>query len=201
MTLLNTPALWLAALLPLIVIMYLLKLRRVERPVSSVYLWRKMTRDVQANAPWQRLRRNLLLFLQLLFLAALILSLARPAIPATGSVTAQSAIFIIDTSASMAATDMPPNRLEAAKIEAHRMISELPAASQVTIIAAGQQARVLTSQSTDRRLALQAIESLAIEMGGSDLGAALQLAGAIAAVSQTTKPWCFRMAMSNCPRV
>lgn len=180
MTLLNLPALWLAALLPLIVIMYLLKLRRVERQVSSVYLWRKMTRDVQANAPWQRLRRNLLLILQLLFLAALILSLARPAVPATGSVTAQSAIFIIDTSASMAATDMPPNRLETAKAEARRMISELPAASQVTIIAAGRSARAPASQTTDRRLALQAIESLQIEPGEADLSMALQLAGAIA---------------------
>ena len=49
---------------PIIVAMYLLKLRREERSVSSTFLWRRMVRDVEANAPWQKLRRNLLLLLQ-----------------------------------------------------------------------------------------------------------------------------------------
>ena len=68
----------LGLLLPVIVALYLLKLRRTERPVSSTYLWRKMVRDVEANAPWQKLKPNLLLLLQLLFLIALILGIARP---------------------------------------------------------------------------------------------------------------------------
>ena len=59
----------------MIVALYLLKLRRTEREVSSTYLWRRMVRDVEANAPWQKLRPNLLLLLQLLFLAALIFAL------------------------------------------------------------------------------------------------------------------------------
>jgi hypothetical protein len=70
MNFLAPAAFLLAALLPIIVLFYLLRLRRTEQVVSSVYLWRKMVRDVEANAPWQRLRRNLLLLLQLLFLIA-----------------------------------------------------------------------------------------------------------------------------------
>jgi hypothetical protein len=50
---------------PIIVAMYLLKLRREEHKVSSTFLWQRMVRDVEANAPWQKLRRNLLLLLQL----------------------------------------------------------------------------------------------------------------------------------------
>jgi hypothetical protein len=38
---------------PIIVAMYLLKLRREERTVSSTFLWQRMVRDVEANAPWQ----------------------------------------------------------------------------------------------------------------------------------------------------
>ena len=68
----------LGLLIPVIVAFYLLKLRRTEREVSSTYLWRKMVRDVEANAPWQKLKPNLLLLLQLLFLAALILAIVRP---------------------------------------------------------------------------------------------------------------------------
>ena len=52
----------LGLLLPVIVALYLLKLRRTEHEVSSIYLWRRMVRDVEANAPWQKLRPNLLLF-------------------------------------------------------------------------------------------------------------------------------------------
>ncbi|MEI7772609.1 MAG: BatA domain-containing protein, partial [Chloroflexales bacterium] len=44
---------------PIIVAMYLLKLRREERSVSSTFLWQRMVRDVEANAPWQKLRRSL----------------------------------------------------------------------------------------------------------------------------------------------
>jgi Ca-activated chloride channel homolog len=169
----------LSALLPIIVLMYLLKLRRMERTVSSTFLWRQMTHDLQANAPWQRLRRNLLLLLQLLFLAALILALARPATRQPG-VSSASTILIIDVSASMAATDSAPTRLEAAKGEARRLVEELPSAAQATVIAAGPKARVLISQTTDRRLALQAIEGLQVTPGGADLAVALQLASAIA---------------------
>ena len=58
--------------------MYFLKLRREEETVSSTYLWQEMVRDVAANAPWQRLRFNWLLLLQLLFLLALMFALAAP---------------------------------------------------------------------------------------------------------------------------
>ena len=80
MNLLAPAALALSALAIPIVIFYMLKLRRREVTVSSTLLWQMVLRDRQANAPWQRLRRNLLLLLQLLILAALILALARPAI-------------------------------------------------------------------------------------------------------------------------
>src|SRR5919206_2131346 len=98
---------------PIIIAMYLLKLRREERTVSSTFLWQRMVRDVEANAPWQKLRRNLLLLLQLLLLLALILALARPYFLTTG-IAGRNLIVIVDRSASMGATDVQPTRLDAA---------------------------------------------------------------------------------------
>jgi len=180
MNLIQPAALFLSILMPLIVLLYLLKLRRVERPVPSVYLWRRMVRDVEANAPWQRLKFNILLLLQLLFLAALIFSLARPYTQTQG-ISAPAAILVVDVSASMAAIDVSPSRLEAAKDEAIRIVEDLPDNAAVTLIAAGREARVLVSQSTDMRQVWQAIDSLQALPGGSDMGVALQLASAIAA--------------------
>src|SRR5512132_2840030 len=102
---------------PIIVAMYLLKLRREDRKVSSTFLWQRMVRDVEANAPWQKLRRNLLLLLQLLLLLLLALALARPFFRTTG-IAGRNLIVIVDRSASMGATDVAPTRLAAAKRQA-----------------------------------------------------------------------------------
>jgi Mg-chelatase subunit ChlD len=183
-------AFFLGLLLPVIVAMYLLKLRRVEQTVPSVYLWRRMVRDVEANAPWQRLRRNLLLLLQLLFLLALILALARPFTWAQGR-GGQSTILILDASASMEATDVAPTRLEAAKAQARQMVDDLPDLARVTVIAAGEEARVLLASSQDRRQAHLALDSIQAESGGSQLGVALELASAIAARQPDTEVMVF----------
>src|SRR5919106_750351 len=63
---------------PLIVAFYMLRLRRNQQRVSSTYLWQQLVRDVEANAPWQRLRRSPLLLLQLLLAILLAVLVARP---------------------------------------------------------------------------------------------------------------------------
>ena len=51
--------------LPIIVAFYMLRLRRRDLPVGSTFLWQQLVRDVEANAPWQRLRFSWLLLVQL----------------------------------------------------------------------------------------------------------------------------------------
>lgn len=167
-------------LLPVIVALYLLKLRRKEREVSSVYLWRRMLQDVEANAPWQRLRPNLLMILQLLFLAALILALARPFTWSEG-LSSEAAILILDSSASMSAADAAPSRLEAAKARARQLVNDLSTTARVTIIEAGREAAVRLASSRDRRQAQLAIDRIQPGTSGSDITVALELASAIAA--------------------
>jgi hypothetical protein len=166
---------------PLIVAMYLLKLRREERTVSSTFLWQKMVRDVEANAPWQKLRRNLLLLLQLLLMLLIVFALARPFLRTQG-ISGTNLIIIIDHSASMAATDEPPTRLDAAKVRAIQLIDQLPDGGRATVIAAGSTMEVPAAATTDRRELRRAIEQIQIGYGGtSDLSQALTLASALAA--------------------
>lgn len=166
---------------PLIVAMYLLKLRREERTVSSTFLWQKMVRDVEANAPWQKLRRNLLLLLQLLLMLLIVFALARPFLRTQG-ISGANLIIILDHSASMAAVDEPPSRLAAAKERAIQLIDQLPDGGRATIIAAGSTMEVPAAATSDRRELRRAIESIEIGYGGtSDLGQALTLASALAA--------------------
>src|SRR5438270_5535160 len=97
--------LWLPIIGGLIVLMYILKLRRRDVVVPSTFLWRQVIRDVQANAPFQKLRKNLLLFLQLLAVLLVVMALARPFWRGHG-MGGRSVVVIVDTSASMMATDV-----------------------------------------------------------------------------------------------
>ncbi len=182
MSLLAPLALLAAAIIgPIIVAMYLLKLRREEYAVSSTFLWQRMVRDVEANAPWQKLRRNLLLLLQLLLLLLLVFALARPFFRTQG-IAGQNLILIIDRSASMAATDVVPSRLEAAKDEAMRLVDQLPDGGRATVIAAGGQMEVPVAATTDQRELRNAINAITLQHGGgSDLSQAFTLAAALAA--------------------
>jgi len=182
MSLITPLALLAAAIVgPFIVAMYLLKLRREERTVSSTFLWQRMVRDVEANAPWQKLRRNLLLLLQLLLMLLLVLALARPYLAAQG-ISGRNLIIIIDHSASMGATDEPPTRLHAARERAYQLIDQLPDGGRATVIATGGRMEVPAAATSDRRELRRAVERIQLSNGGSsDLSQALTLAAALAA--------------------
>lgn len=167
---------------PLVVAMYMLKLRRDERPVPSTLLWARLVADIEANAPWQRLRRSLLLLLQLLLVVILALLAARPFTERTAGL-ARDLVLVVDVSASMGATDVRPDRLSRAKEEAIAALRELPAGGRVSVIAAGRSARVVANGTTDIGRVKQAISSLAVTASPGDLGDALRLASALAARS------------------
>ena len=122
-----------AALLPVIVVFYFLKLKRRELPISSTYLWKKSIHDLRVNSPFQRLRKNLLLWLQLLLAALLVFALARPAMNMS-SETGRRYICLIDTSASMAATDVSGGRIDMARREALRLVGDMTGNDQMMLV-------------------------------------------------------------------
>ena len=93
----------LAAVPPLIISLYFLKLKRQPLEVPSTFLWSRTIEDLHVNSIWQRLRQSLLLFLQLLAVVLLILALLRPGWKGA-KLLGDRFIFLIDNSASMAAT-------------------------------------------------------------------------------------------------
>ena len=86
-------------------LLYFLKLKRQPLEVPSTYLWHRTIEDLHVNSLWQRLRQNLLMFLQLLLLLLAILALLRPSWQGS-KLTEDRYIFLVDTSASMSATDV-----------------------------------------------------------------------------------------------
>ena len=104
--------LYLLLLIPLIVVVYLWLLRRRRRFVIR-YSSLSLVREVAERQSW--LRRHLPFVLSLLALASLVLSLSRPTAEVVVPSNRATIILAMDVSRSMCSTDIPPNRLEAAK--------------------------------------------------------------------------------------
>jgi hypothetical protein len=168
--------------IPAVIAMYLLKLRRDERVVPSTLLWTALISDVEANAPWQKLRRSLLLLLQLLLVVILVLLAARPFLERPAGL-ARDIVLVLDTSASMGATDVVPSRLEAAKTAALDALRDLPAGGKVSIVTADRTARIVVNETADMGRVRQALDGIEPTSASGDLGDALELAGKLAARS------------------
>ena len=162
-----------------ILLLYMLKLRRKQVQVSSTLLWTQLLRDQQANAPWQKLKRNLLLILQLLILAALVLAFARPAVE-TSTVASGSVIVLLDASASMNATDVRPSRFEAARKAAQALIDGLSGDSTMTLILVGRAPRALVSSERDKSILRSSLAAVTPSAGKGNWEAAFALAAGAA---------------------
>jgi Ca-activated chloride channel family protein len=165
-------------LLPALILLYLLKVRRRDFEVGSTYLWTHLLRDLAAHEPWQRLHWSVLLTAQLLAMALLVLIVARPFYAAQAAESIH-AIILLDASASMQMSDVTPNRFEVARQEARRVLRELPDGSAATIILLKAKPEVLLAGATDRQQLLQAVDNASVSGGAADLRPAMLLAAAL----------------------
>ena len=124
MQFLNPAAFYLLGLIPIVVALHFLKLRRHTHLVPSIMLWLSTAEDRRANVPFQRLRNLLLPLLQVLFVLLVTFSAARPAVRQSGFMPGR-AILIVDNSASMLSTETGQTRLELAQQAAREQIEQI----------------------------------------------------------------------------
>jgi Ca-activated chloride channel homolog len=186
MTLLNPLALALGLFAVPIILMYVLKLRRQEKNLSSVLLWRRSLDDVQANAPWQHLRPNLLLLLQLLALFALVVVLAQPAYTRAHTI-AGDLVVVVDESYGMQAHDVRPSRFAVALQQAHNLESGLSSGHVMSVIGMGVQPRLAIAESSNSGAIGRAIDSLRVGVSSPNFLAAMSLASSLARSGENTR--------------
>lgn len=154
-------ALLLLLLIP-VVIMYFLKLRRSQKEIPSLLLWQQVIADQRVNSPFQRFKRNILLWLQLALLALLVIAAAQPYIRGRDSLSKNLPI-LIDCSASMGAIDSKTkkSRLELAKEQIRPIIDDMLPDQRIMLIEVhntAQRLTELTNNKTELRQALDRIE-------------------------------------------
>jgi Ca-activated chloride channel family protein len=168
-------AFWFAATIPVVILFYLLKRKRVVRLVSSTLLWQKFLAETQASAPFQRLRHNWLLILQLLLLALAILAIARPYL-ASDAKPSRLRVLILDASASMQSIDETPSRFEKARAEALRWADGLRDNDQMVILQAAAHTEVKQSPTSEKAALRRALQACAVTDGPTRLNEAFKLA-------------------------
>jgi len=164
-----------AASLPVVVLFYLLKRKRVVKLVPSTLLWQKFLAETQASAPFQRLRKNWLLILQLILLTLVVLALARPYF-ATKLKPAQLRVVVLDASASMQATDESPSRFEKARAEALKWVDSLANGDRMVVLQAGANTEVKQSATSEKAALRRALQACVCSDGPTRLVPALQMA-------------------------
>lgn len=177
---LNPLALAWGALAGGIVLLYILKLRRVKVDISSTLLWEQALADFRANSPWQKLRRNLLMILQIIAMILLALALARPFM-FDSFIEGGKTILVIDASSSMLSGDGKPDRLGSAISMAEETVTGLRRGAEGMVIVAGPTSPITLSGYTSNKNTLRRALNRTREYAGgrADLDSAMRFCSSI----------------------
>jgi Ca-activated chloride channel family protein len=117
-------------------------------------------------------RRHLAPALLLVAFVLLVTALARPAAQIPQPTREGTVIIAFDVSASMAATDIAPTRMEAAKAAARGFVQGQPETVRIGVVAFGGTGLITQEPTADRTGVLAAIDRLGPQ-GGTGLGSGL----------------------------
>ena len=162
MTFLWPELLWLLVLVPFIVGVYVLLLRRKHR-LAVRYASLAMVRD--AMGAGNRLRRHVPPLLFLIALTLMLVAIARPAAVVTLPSQHEIVILAMDVSGSMRAVDVKPNRLTAAQEAARAFINDQPHNVRIGIVSFAGTAAVVQPPTENREDLLAAIDRFTLQRG------------------------------------
>lgn len=172
----NPTGLWLLGLLVPLVVLYILKVRRARLRVPSTWLWAAAQRDLLAKSPFKRLVVQVPLLLQLLALLLLAFALARPSTRG-GAIVGDHVAIVVDTSASMSATEPDgTRRIELARRAARDVVRALGPGADALVLEAGREARIASPLDRDVRRLEAAIDRIAARDVEGNLGRAVAIA-------------------------
>ena len=165
----DTPMWLLVALaVPLLLgVHWAIQRRRMRYAIS--YSNTSVLASVATKSSW---RRGVPVALFALAFLVLALGMAKPQAEVAVPRDEATVILALDVSGSMAAEDVDPDRMTAAKAAASSFINRLPERFRIAVVSFNEVANVLAQPTTDRSSTLDALASLEAE-GGTAMGQAL----------------------------
>ncbi len=159
------PMLLLALVIPVGVALYLVRDRRRRRRIAEFGAFAGA--GTERSTPDRRLRRRLPAVLFVAGMTILVLAIARPQSVVSVPRVEGTVILSFDVSGSMAATDLTPTRMEAAKTAARGFVERQPASMLIGVVAFSDSGFSVQVPTDDQALVLAAIDRLQPERGTS----------------------------------
>jgi Ca-activated chloride channel family protein len=150
--------------IPVCVVLYL-RLQQRRRRVSASYGSMGLVQAAAGRA--LGVRRHIPPALFLLGLAILIIALARPQTTVSVPRVEGTVLLTFDVSGSMAAEDLEPNRMEAAKVAARAFVEQQPRSVQIGVLAFSDSGLAIQAPTNDQAAILAAINRLSPQRGTS----------------------------------
>lgn len=154
--------LWTLAAVPLLVLTYVLMLRRRSR---AAVRYAHLATVREALGKWGALRRHLPPAILLLGVAALLFALARPTAQVTLPNHHQTIVLAVDVSLSMRARDVEPDRITAAQSAVRQFITDMPQNVRVGLVGFAGTATVVQKPTADRKELQDAVDRLQLQYG------------------------------------
>ena len=149
--------LWALAVVPLVVALYLVAQRR-RRRYALRYASLALVKEALGRGPG--LRRHIPPALYVLAVLLMTVGLARPVTVITVPSQEGTVILAIDVSGSMRATDLKPDRLEAAKEAARTFVLRQDEHVRIGVVAFSTDASIVQAPTNDKDLVIAAINRL-----------------------------------------
>ncbi len=165
-----------AAIAPVIVLLYLLKLRRRSVNVSTLLFWQRVLEESRRRAFFQRLRNVFSLLLHLLIFALILLALAKPVFDRAVR-AGVSTVLVVDTRVRMQASEPGgESRFEQARKLADNYLRQAGPLREMAILVGGAESRVVAPFSDDDDLLREVLGKEKPSDAGGELTGALNLA-------------------------
>jgi hypothetical protein len=175
MQFLNPGMLLTLGIIPVLILIHTLKPKPKQVEVTNLFLWQEVLKERSSHLTFERLKKNLLLLVQILIVILTSLALAKPTWMSTGSKTGNM-IIVIDTSASMKAKLGSGTRFDVARTKAFELIEQCDRDQQILIVDAGHRPTVQAGFLDDSHHAKRLVSKLTPSDASGDLEQALYLA-------------------------
>lgn len=174
MSFLNIWPLFFLVTIPFLILLYILKEKSEDLSVSSLIFWQEIYKTLEVNSPFEKLKKNIMLFLQILITLLIILALMNPFIRFWGK-EYTDLIIVIDNSASMLGINKEETCINRGKAIAKEYIESATNGTKISIITANKDVEVLVTASENKDLVKDKIDSITKSFSPGDLKGSIKL--------------------------
>lgn len=150
--------LWGLVLLPAFVAWYIFGVRRVRRAAARRFAESPLFAQIAVRLP--AIRRHVSMGLYFAALGLFLVAVGRPIMAIPMPVNKATVMLVIDTSGSMAAPDILPSRLDAAKAAARAFLDAFPQGPRIGLVSFSTYATLMVPPTPDHEAVRQALATL-----------------------------------------